>query len=246
MPTIGFPLLLIPLAIYNIVAFLMPGVSFTAAVTTVHLLSGTEWPMTFGDLLLVLGLLLLLFEVIKAARPGTKFLTDHLLSLLVFGGALAEFLLLSPFGTSTFFLLTALTAVDFLVGALSALRHRKYYAVDDAPVDHYDTPRGDELERPIADEPAGTWEPEPLRHEAVRPEPPRPASPVVVAVAPQPASQPVPPIEKISPAVHEVSAGPVKSGRKISEWSVADLVQDTDHPDEAKIPSPSNKPTSAN
>ena len=31
---LGFPLLLIPFAIYNIIAFLMPGVSWTGAVTT--------------------------------------------------------------------------------------------------------------------------------------------------------------------------------------------------------------------
>lgn len=240
--TIGFPLLLIPLAIYNIVVFLMPGVSFTAAVATVRLLSGADWPLTFGDLLLAFSLLLLLFEVVKAARPGAKYLTDHLLSLLVLCGALAEFLLLSPFGTSTFFLLTSLMAVDFFAGAASALRHRKYRAVDDAPADHYDMPHRDAIERPIADEPAGTWGPEPLQREEIRRETPPPVSPVTPTVPP--ASQAsVPPVEKISPAVHETSTGTAKSARKISDWSVADLVQDTDHPGGTKIPS-SEKPPS--
>ena len=40
---LGFPLLLIPFAIYNMIAFLTPGVSWTAAVTTVHMMSGTDW-----------------------------------------------------------------------------------------------------------------------------------------------------------------------------------------------------------
>ncbi len=66
---------------------------------------------------------MLLCEVIKGARPGAKYLTDHLLSLLVFGGAAAEFVLLPQFGTSTFFLLTLLALVDFLSGI--ALRRRR-------------------------------------------------------------------------------------------------------------------------
>lgn len=100
---IGFPLLLIPFAIYNIFVFLMPGVAFTAPVASVTLMSGVQWAPTFGDALLALTALLLMFEVIKAARPGARYLTDHLLSLIVSGAAVAEFLLLVPFGTSTFF-----------------------------------------------------------------------------------------------------------------------------------------------
>ena len=48
MSMIGFPLLLIPLAIYNIIAFLMRDVSFAAALFTVPLTSGTAWPMGDG------------------------------------------------------------------------------------------------------------------------------------------------------------------------------------------------------
>src|SRR5476649_655559 len=116
----GFPLLLIPLAIYNIIVFLMPGVSLAEPIVKLTLMSGAEWPLTLSDMLLALGIVLLLFEVIKGARPGAKYLTDHLLSLLVFGGATAEFLLLKPFGTSTFCLLAL---VDFLSGI--ALRSRR-------------------------------------------------------------------------------------------------------------------------
>jgi hypothetical protein len=120
---IGFPLLLIPLAIYNIIAFLMRDVSFAAPLFTVPLTSGTAWPVTLSDALLTLGILLLLCEVIKGARPGAKYLTDHLLSLLVVCAAGAEFVLLPQFGTSTFFLLALLALVDFLSGI--ALRARR-------------------------------------------------------------------------------------------------------------------------
>src|SRR3954452_18632523 len=120
---VGFPLLLIPLAIYNIIVFLMPGVSFTDSLVKLTLMSGAEWPLTLSDVLLALGILLLLSEVIKGARPGAKYLTDHLLSLIVFGAAAAEFVLWPKFGTSTYFLLTLLSLVDFLSGL--ALRTRR-------------------------------------------------------------------------------------------------------------------------
>jgi hypothetical protein len=123
MSMVGFPLLLIPLAIYNIIVFLMPGVSLVEPVAKLTLMSGAEWPLTLSDMMLALGIVLLLFEVIKGARPGAKYLTDHLLSLVVFGAAAAEFLLWPRFGTSTYFLLTLLGLVDFLSGL--ALRARR-------------------------------------------------------------------------------------------------------------------------
>ena len=53
---VGFPLLLIPLAIYNIIVFLMPTVSFTDPLVKLTLMSGTEWPLTLSDVLLALGM----------------------------------------------------------------------------------------------------------------------------------------------------------------------------------------------
>ena len=113
---VGFPLLLIPLAIYNIVAWLMPSVSLTDPLVHLTLPSGAEWPITLSEILLALGILLLLLEIAKGAKPGSKYLTDHLLSFVVFGGSVAEFVLLPKFGTSTFFLLALMTMVDFFGG----------------------------------------------------------------------------------------------------------------------------------
>ena len=124
MSMVGFPLLLIPLAIYNIVVFLMPSVSFVDSLFKLPLMSGAEWAVNLSDLLLAIGVFLLLLEIIKGARPGAKFLTDHLLSLIVFGAAAAEFVLWPRFGTSTYFLLTMLALVDFLSGI--ALRTRRW------------------------------------------------------------------------------------------------------------------------
>lgn len=113
---VGFPLLLIPLAIYNIVVWLMPSVSLTDPLVRVTLPSGAEWPITLSEVLLSLGILLLLLEIAKGAKPGSKYITDHLLSFVVFGASVAEFVLWPKFGTSTFFLLALMTMVDFLGG----------------------------------------------------------------------------------------------------------------------------------
>ncbi|MGC1562259.1 MAG: hypothetical protein WA820_20750 [Bradyrhizobium sp.] len=122
MSMVGFPLLLIPLAIYNIIVFLMPGVSLAEPIFKLTLVSGAEWPLTLSDMLLALGIIMLLLEVIKGARPGAKFLTDHLLSLIIFGAAAAEFLLWPRFANSTYFLLALLTLVDFLTGITLRVR----------------------------------------------------------------------------------------------------------------------------
>jgi hypothetical protein len=126
---VGFPLLLIPLAVFNIIVFLMPGVSMTEPLFRVPLMSATEWPVTLSDMLLALGMLLLLLEVIKGARPGAKYVMDHLLSLVVFGAAAAEFVLWPKFGNSTFFLLTLLALVDFLSGIALRVRRSVQYAL---------------------------------------------------------------------------------------------------------------------
>jgi len=124
---VGFPLLLIPLAVYNIIAFLMPTVSFTDVLFRVPMVSGEPWPVTLADLLLALGVVLLLLEVVKGARPGSKFLMDHLLSLIIFGAAAAEFVMWPKFGNSTYFLLVLLAMADFLGGIAQRTRRRVTY-----------------------------------------------------------------------------------------------------------------------
>lgn len=159
---VGFPLLLIPLAIYNIIVFLMPGVSFTDPLVKLTLMSGTEWPLTLSDVLLALGILLLMCEVIKGARPGAKYLTDHLLSLIVFGAAAAEFVLWSKFGTSTYFLLAMLALVDFLSGiALRARRGTQMVAAAEIAKRGVRTPKVTAIEPQFDPPPAPSVPPSP-------------------------------------------------------------------------------------
>jgi hypothetical protein len=166
MSMVGFPLLLIPLAIYNMIVFLMPGVAFNETLIRLQLVSGEIWTISLGDMLLGLGVLLLLLEIIKAGKPGGKYLTDHLLSFLVFGGAAAEFVMWQKFGNSTFLLLTLLAMVDFLAGV--SLRTRRVRAVPApvAPPAPIPTPAAEPVSR-AAPEPSV----EPVEHKALPPEP---------------------------------------------------------------------------
>ena len=119
---LGFPLLLIPFAIYNIIAFLMPGVSWTGAVTTVHVVSGADWSMSPGDILVALGILVLFGEIMKSTRIGIRTVVDHALSLILFLGMVVEFLLVKQCATATFFLLLVISFIDVLGGFAVTLR----------------------------------------------------------------------------------------------------------------------------
>jgi len=122
MSLLGFPLLLITFAVYNIVAFLMPGVSWTAALFSVHMVSGADWAMSASDLLITLAVLLLAGEVIKSTRIGARTILDHSLSLVLFLAMLVEFLLVTVAATGTFFLLLVISFVDVIAGFAVTLR----------------------------------------------------------------------------------------------------------------------------
>jgi hypothetical protein len=119
---LGFPLLIVPFAIYNIIAFLMPGVSWAGTLTTVHMISGGDWTMSAGDMLIALAVLLLFGEVMKSTRIGIRTVIDHALSLILFLGMLVEFLLVKQAASATFFLLLAISFIDVLGGFAVTLR----------------------------------------------------------------------------------------------------------------------------
>ena len=193
MSMVGFPLLLIPLAIYNIIVFLMPGVSLAEPLVTLPLTSGAQWPVTLSDVLVALGIVMLLFEVIKGARPGAKFLTDHLLSLIVLGGAVAEFLLWPRFATSAFFLLTLLALTDFLTG-VSLRARRGVVATGDSG--RSARRARTELKHEPVDSHAGTW------HPASESPTPAPSAPTSSSVTPSEN----PPLSEPRPAGHPETA----------------------------------------
>ncbi len=131
---IGFPLLIVPFAIYNMIAFLTPGFDWAAKPYTFPLNSGVEWGPTYADAFLLLALLMLMFEVIKSTRHGRS-IVEHFLVLLLACGAAAEFALVKEVGNSTFMLFVAICFVDLFAGFAAALRRaRRTVVVEQAPV----------------------------------------------------------------------------------------------------------------
>ncbi|ANV99062.1 hypothetical protein [Bradyrhizobium icense] len=228
---VGFPLLLIPLAIYNIIVFLMPEVSFTDPLVRLTLVSGAEWTVTLSDVLLTLSILLLLAEVIKGARPGAKYLTDHLLSLIVFGAAAAEFLLWPKFGTSTYFLMTALSLVDFISGL--ALRTRRRGVAAAAPV-----PPAKGAEK--AEAPAAEPKIEPAPAAAPSPAPATPAAASVAESVLKDHAEPKP----VQPAAAPEATSPPAPSPAVSSSEVPEPEVPAPQTSAPRVPSPGLQPGS--
>lgn len=121
---LGFPLLLVPFAIYNIVAFIfaMPGEFWTSPATSVHMMSGQDWVLTWEDIFLASSIFLLWIEILKSTRIGRRSVMDHILAMALFIGMLVEFLLVKQAGTSAFFLLMTIALVDVLAGFIVGMR----------------------------------------------------------------------------------------------------------------------------
>lgn len=119
---VGFPLLVIPFAIYNIIAFLLPGLAWSQEITRVHMMSGADWTFTPGELLIGLSVILLFFEMLKATRLSTRTIVDHVLSTLLFIGMIVEFLLVPQAASGTFFLLLVISFVDVAGGFTITIR----------------------------------------------------------------------------------------------------------------------------
>jgi hypothetical protein len=182
---VGFPLLLISFAIYNIVAFLMPGIVWADPVTRVPFASGGEWTMSLGDMLVALSVFLLLIEIIKAYRLGGRNLVDHGLSILLLLAAGAEFYLVPRAATSTFFLVLVASFADVVGGLVAMRKHRPVIL----PHEH-EAPTMPESAPPPDVEPVTTASVEPPASITPAPGLPLPVETVIVPAA-KPASDKV-------------------------------------------------------
>jgi hypothetical protein len=127
---LAVPLIAVVMVIYTALA-LNPNFSAGSAFMDWVLPSQAELFLTFGDIFVIFGLVALFFEVIKAARLGPGTIVDHMLSTAVFVIALIVFLLVPPFGTPAFLMLTLMALVDVVAGyTVSILSARRDYSVN--------------------------------------------------------------------------------------------------------------------
>ncbi len=142
-----FPLLVIPVAIYNIIALTgggpveaVPGeagplispliATLNNTMLNVPMISGVTWQLSSGDLLILLAMVLLFLEILKSTSTGTATIMNHAVSMILFIVCLIEFLLFANFATSVFFILTVMTLLDVLAGVVvTIVSARRDFAV---------------------------------------------------------------------------------------------------------------------
>lgn len=116
-----FPLLALPALAYALLAaWRGPEVNAYLAepVFTIAMAGGGQWLFTNGHLYVIFSVLCLFFEIIKSVRPTTSALIDNSLSVGLFILLLVLFILVPGFGTTEFFLITLMTVLDFMAGAI--------------------------------------------------------------------------------------------------------------------------------
>ena len=120
------PLMVIPFILYNLAMLgLMGGggiPSLQHDVIVLSMLSGAIWSMALGDLFIVVALVVLFVEILKATRNGSGNLINHMLSMLVFITFLVEFLLVQDAATQVFFILMTVALIDVIGGFAVSIR----------------------------------------------------------------------------------------------------------------------------
>jgi len=132
------PLLAVPLVIYNFLAFggallaSAEGVRnrLVDAAFSLPMPSDATWAVTWGDMFIVLSLVLLFVEILRSTSIGKTAIVNHAVSMLVFIVCVIEFLLFEGFATTAFFLLTLMALLDVVAGfVISIVTARRDFAV---------------------------------------------------------------------------------------------------------------------
>lgn len=118
---IALPLLVIPWALYNILVLtggdaVLADERLREPIFQIPMASGAAWTVGAGDLILLLALVMLFFELLKSTSSQRVAIVNHALSMILFVVCLIEFLLLKGFATSVFFLITIMVMLDVLAG----------------------------------------------------------------------------------------------------------------------------------
>jgi len=134
------PLLLIPILIYNVIAW--SGAKFSSAeqvrarmdaeFMSIPMASETLWVITPGHGLVVLALCMLFFELLKSTGIGRAAVMNHAFSMVLFIVCLVEFLMFPAFATSIFFMIMLMALMDTMAGFMVTIASaRRDIAVGD-------------------------------------------------------------------------------------------------------------------
>ncbi len=135
-----FPLIVIPVILYNLLA--LSGAAFSTVeavrlrldteIMSLNMISGSNWEITPGHILIAICLLMLFFELLKSTGTDRTAVMNHAFSMLLFIVCLIEFLMLPAFGTSVFFLITLMALLDTMAGFMVTIASaRRDFAVSE-------------------------------------------------------------------------------------------------------------------
>jgi hypothetical protein len=121
----ALPLSIIPFILYNVL--MLAGVDLGGSLVGdgITMMSGGVWKFTWGDLILLVTMVILFIEIVKATYTGTASMIDHGLSMVVFIACLIEFLMVRQAATSVFFLVMVATLIDVVAGFTIGIRVAK-------------------------------------------------------------------------------------------------------------------------
>lgn len=123
----SIPLIAVALIMYNAIVLLggdaTPSEILATRLFEIPMLQHDAiWVFTWGDFLILLVLVLLFVELLKATYTTTASLLDHGLSMIVFVVCLIEFLLVRQAASSVFFFITMAALIDVVAGYTIGIR----------------------------------------------------------------------------------------------------------------------------
>jgi len=123
------PLLVLSFIVYNLVVLAGSWSSPVPAdeilrnpLFQLPMLRSAVWIFSKGDLIILLTMILLFVELIKATYTASSSLLDHGLSMVVFIACLVEFLLVPQAATSVFFFIMIAALIDVVAGFSIGIR----------------------------------------------------------------------------------------------------------------------------
>jgi hypothetical protein len=125
----AIPVTVIPFILYFIFALTGGGADFVTTSLTGSdgwtMMSGGKWKLTLGDIILMVTMVCLFIEILKATYTSTSSLVDHGLSMVLFIIALIAFLMVPQAATSVFFLMLVAFVIDVIAGFTIGIRVAK-------------------------------------------------------------------------------------------------------------------------
>ncbi len=123
----SIPLILIAFILYNVIVLFGSAEGADQILRKIifslpSIRGDAVWTFTWGDLIILITLLCLFVEILKATYTSTASLLDHGLSMLVFIACLIEFLLVDRAFTSIFFMIMIMTLIDVIAGYTIGIR----------------------------------------------------------------------------------------------------------------------------